>query len=465
MIFMNPHQILDYRRFAAEQTTTFLDMQSECIKSFANPSQFVTTNFIPNYEEGHIGGCKRLDFQSYTRYMVYGDSIGAGDKGYRVGNPLRISYANDFFRPIDGTYGVMELQPGQVNWGEINSQPLPGAVRLWLWSVFAGGSDFTCAYRFRQPLFGMEQYHNGIVGTDGVTTTSGGLEYSRFAKEIKSLRKEYTPKEKKPAEYTARKAAILFNHENAWNIERQKQNKTWDTENHIMKYYKALKSFGAPVDVICEKNDFSKYPLLIVPCYQMIDDQLVERWKSYASNGGNLLFTCRTGQKDRNGRLFEGKFGYKMFDLIGAEMEFFDLLPESKADKVQMGNKRYEWFTWGEVFKAYKGTEVWGTYQGDFYAEKPAIIHHKYGKGTVTYVGLDSKTGNLEKEVLEKIYKLRNIPVLDLPYGVLVEYRNGLGIAMNYSDKNYSFSLSHDAKILIGKNPISTADVLVWKEK
>lgn len=65
----------------------------------------------------------------------------------------------------------MELQPGQVNWGSINPQPLPGAVRLWMWSVFAGGSDFICTYRYRQPLYGTEQYHYGIVGTDGVTVT------------------------------------------------------------------------------------------------------------------------------------------------------------------------------------------------------------------------------------------------------------------------------------------------------
>ena len=74
----------------------------------------MTTNYIPNYDEGHIGGSPSLDFQSYTRYMVYGDNEGIGRRGYRVGNPLRIAWANDFFRPIQGTYGVMELQPGQV---------------------------------------------------------------------------------------------------------------------------------------------------------------------------------------------------------------------------------------------------------------------------------------------------------------------------------------------------------------
>ena len=130
-MFMNHHQILDYRRFAAAQTNDFLNEQCLLIRKYAK-NQWITTNYIPNYDEGHIGGSPALDFQSYTRYMVYGDNEGIGRRGYRVGNPLRIAWANDFFRPIQGTYGVMELQPGQVNWGSINPQPLPGAVRLWM---------------------------------------------------------------------------------------------------------------------------------------------------------------------------------------------------------------------------------------------------------------------------------------------------------------------------------------------
>lgn len=94
-VFMNHHQILDYRRFAASQTNDFLNEQCLLIKKYAR-NQWVTTNYIPNYEEGHIGGSPDLDFVSYTRYMVYGDNEGIGRRGYRVGNPLRIAWANDF---------------------------------------------------------------------------------------------------------------------------------------------------------------------------------------------------------------------------------------------------------------------------------------------------------------------------------------------------------------------------------
>lgn len=461
-MFMNHHQILDYRRFAAKQTNDFLNEQCRLIKKYAK-NQWVTTNYIPDYDKGHIGGSKDLDFVSYTRYMVYGDNEGIGRRGYRVGNPLRIAMANDFFRPVNGTYGVMELQPGQVNWGSINPQPLPGAVRLWLWSVFAGGSDFICTYRYRQPLYGTEQYHYGIVGTDGVTVTPGGREYEQFMKEIRSLRKDYRPKEDKPETYLKRKTAILWNPENYWSIDRQKQNATWNTFAHVDKYYRTLKSYAAPVDFISEEKDFSQYPVMIVPAYQLADKELVARWKKYVEEGGNLVLTCRTAQKDRFGRLPEAPFGSMIDELTGNHMEFYDLLLPQDPGQVKMDGKVYTWNTWGEILQPGASNEVWATYTNEFYEGKPAVTFRKLGKGSVTYIGVDSSDGALERQVLDKLYSRLQIEVMNLPYGVTMEYRNGLGIVLNYSDQPYQFALPQGAKVLIGTPNIATVGVLVFK--
>ena len=461
-MFMNHHQILDYRRFAAKQTNDFLNEQCRLIKKYAK-NQWVTTNYIPDYDKGHIGGSKDLDFVSYTRYMVYGDNEGIGRRGYRVGNPLRIAMANDFFRPVNGTYGVMELQPGQVNWGSINPQPLPGAVRLWLWSVFAGGSDFICTYRYRQPLYGTEQYHYGIVGTDGVTVTPGGREYEQFMKEIRLLRKDYCPKEDKPETYLKRKTAILWNPENYWSIDRQKQNATWNTFAHVDKYYRTLKSYAAPVDFISEEKDFSQYPVMIVPAYQLADKKLVARWKKYVEEGGNLVLTCRTAQKDRFGRLPEAPFGSMIDELTGNHMEFYDLLLPQDPGQVKMDGKVYTWNTWGEILQPSASNEVWATYTNEFYEGKPAVTFRKLGKGSVTYIGVDSSDGALERQVLDKLYSRLQIEVMNLPYGVTMEYRNGLGIVLNYSDQPYQFALPQGAKVLIGTPNIATAGVLVFK--
>lgn len=460
----NPHQLLDWKRFSAYEAASFMDEQADVLRKYTNPDQWITSNYIPNYADGHFGQSKKLDFNTYTRYMVYGDP-GIEELGFRIGDPMRIPFANDFTRPIDGIYGVMELQPGQVNWGTRNSLPYPGAVRLWLWSVFAGGSDLTCTYRFRQPLFGDEQFHQGIISTDGVTPSRGGLEFEKFINEIALLRKNYDPGSAVPADYANRKVGILYTHENVWSMEKRKLNNTWDTERHIQKYYKALKRFGAPVDVIYEGKDFSNYPVLIAPAYEMVDDSLITAWTDYVKNGGHLVLSVRSGWKDRMSHLFEAPIADKIAPLIGAGYDFHDFVPANQSGNVEMNGKKYAWNNWSEGLIPLNETEVWATHADQFYKGTPTVTHRKLGKGTVTYIGTETESGELEADVLKRIYAFSNTSLMDFPEGVWMEYRDGFGIAVNYSSKNYPFPLPAGAKILIGTKEIEPAGVLVWKVK
>ena len=312
-------------------------------------------------------------------------------------------------------------------------------------------------------MFGYEQFHYGIVGTDGVTPTPGGTEFSQFIKEINVLRKKYDAKAVLPDYYLKRKTGILFNGDNVMGIDLNKQTKEWNTMGHFSKYYKAAKSFGAPVDFVRDTTNFSNYPVLIVPAYQMIDQKMIDKLTLYAKNGGNLVMSCRTGIQNREGHLWEAKFYEPMWSLIGSKIESYDLLMPHSPGQIKFNNQVHEWISWGDLLKPNKETEVWGTYEGDFYSGTPAIISRKLGKGTVTYIGLDSKNGELEKQVLRKLYQQQNIPVENYPEGVMVEYRDGFGIAVNYSDKIYTMNLPNDAKIIVGTKEIKTADVLVWE--
>ena len=460
---MNLHSQLDHYRFADEETATFLDSQAVTIRKYADKNQWITSNYRSNYDESFVGMSKELDFDCYTRYLVYGGSLGIGPNGYRLGDYTSIGMSNDFFRPLKGMYGCMELQPGQVNWGSINPQPLPGSIRMWLWHVFAGGSKFTCTYRFRAPLYGYEQFHYGIVGTDGVTPTAGGKEFNQFIKEIDTLRKKYDAKAALPDYYLKRKTGILFNADNVMAIELNKQTKEWNTIGHFLKYYKAAKSIGAPVDFVRDTADFSNYPFLIVPAYQMIDQKMIDKLNLYAKNGGNLIMSCRSGIQNRQGHLWQAKFYEPMWNLISSQIESYDLLMPQSPGIIKFDNREFKWTSWGDLLKPNKETEIWGTYDGDFYSGTPAIISRNLGKGTVTYVGVDSKNGELEKQVIRKLYQKQNTPIENYPEGVMVEYRDGFGIAVNYSDKIYQINLPKSAKIIIGNTAIKTADVLVWK--
>ena len=460
---MNSHQVLDHGRFATDEIVTFLDEQARTIRRYVGNDQWITTNYIPEYNNGHLRRSDELDFHSYTRYMVFGEDYGIGRKGYRLGPVERIAKANDYFRTIDGVYGVMELQPGQVNWGTINSQPLPGAVRLWLWHVFAGGSSFSCAYRYRQPTYGYELYHYGIVGPDGVTVTPGGREYAQFMEEIGLLRQAYKAGVPNPADYEKRRTAILYNYENTWEMGRNRQTTEWNTEAHVDKYYNALKQFNAPVDFIDERNDFNGYNVLIAPAYEMVDPELIDRWMAYVEQGGNLVLTCRTGHKTRNGQLFATPFGGPIYPLIGAKIDFYDLLQPRTPDNISFDGGQYPWTSWGEILVPEFDTETWVTYLGDFYEGRPAVTHRKSGKGTVTYIGVDSHDGALENAVIEKLYDRLGIELLKLPAGVHIEYRDGFGIAVNYSDQSQRLPLTRSAAFLVGGVDVPTGGVSVWK--
>ena len=54
-----------------------------------------------------------------------------------------------------------------------------------------------------------------------------------------------------------------------------------------------------------------------------------------------------------------------------------------------------------------------------------SVVHHKLGKGTVTYIGTDTDDGKLEKDVMRRVYEEAKVTVDDLPYGVVKEWRDG----------------------------------------
>ena len=326
-----------------------------------------------------------------------------------------------------------------------------------------GGLSFACNYRYRQPLYGSELYHYGIVRTDGVTPSPGGLEYSRVAREMRELRAKYDPAAKPPANYTARRTAILWNHENLWNIDYQKQTALWDTWGHMFRYLEIAKSFGAPLDVVSEDADFNSYPVLVAPAYQLVDEGLVAKWTRYVEQGGNLILTCRTGQKRRNGQLWEAPWAAPIRPLIGADVSFFDLLLDDGRGEVASNGKTYEWNVWADVLKPNEGTESLAKYSNQFYAGQTAVTYRRVGRGSVTYVGVQTKDGRLEKDVMREVYRRAGLTTEDYPRGVYVDWRDGFWVAVNYSSSPAEIGTPKGAEILYGTQPLKPADVLVWR--
>ena len=459
----NPHAILDFRRFTADEAAGFISFQADLLEDIVSEKQWITTNFMPGHLAVDPRKSKDLDFVTYTKYIVAGYDPGHGETGFRVGSASNIGMSNDFFRTITGTTGVMELQPGQVNWGQYNPQPLPGVIRMWLWHAFAGDCKLACNYRYRQPIYGGEQFHYGMVRPDGTTVSQGGKEYVQFLQEVKQLRSIYKDADM-PKELVNRKAAIVYDLDSRFEMNYQPQTDRWSYMGHMEKYYNGLKSLGAPVDIVDKDQSISEYPVVVVPAFELVNDEIVAKWKQYVENGGNLIVTTRTAMKNREARLWEDQWAAPITKLLDAEINLYDHLPSDVNGKITMNGDEYAWNSWGETLAPGKDTKVLASYADQFYKGQAAIVQRKLGKGTLTYVGVDSKDGKLEKAVVKSIYEQMNVATLDLPEGVVLNWRDGFWIGVNYSDQPYVFPLSKKSKILVGEATVPSAGVIVWKE-
>jgi beta-galactosidase len=357
------------------------------------------------------------------------------------------------------------LQPGQVNWAPTNPKPTPGAVRMWIWHAFGGGASFVCTYRYRQPRFGSEMYHEGIVGLDGLTPSQGGREFIQAMAELQQLKSEWELAALRPERLNARQTALLWSHDNLWDLEFQKQSEGWSTWRHRSLYTAAVKSTGAPMAFISEADDFSAYPFLVAPAYQLADANLIAKWRHYVEGGGHLILSCRSAQKDGQGQFPELPFGARLEGLLGARLEGFDTLPGAAPTATVLADgKSHPWRIWGDLLKPADDTTVLATYGEGFYAGGAAATTHRLGKGTVTYIGVETLDGALERQIVRGVYERARVAIEDLPKGVYVEWRQGCFVGVNYSGSAVQLPVPKGARILLGQNPLQPAQVLVWKD-
>lgn len=459
----NPHALLDFKRYSADTQAEFLDFQADILRPLISNNQFITTNYTATTYGADPRRTKKLDFNAFTSYPNKGQT-NIGDLGFRLGDSKELSFALSFFKEPNNVSGVMELQPGFVNWGQINPLLQPGALRMWLYHCFGGNLSFACSYRYRQIPYGAEQYHSGITTLDGVSLSQGGKEYKQVIHEMNMLKKVYNPLAKMPEKIKQRKTALLWNYDNRWSLDRQSQTSQWHTLGFFQKYLELAKSFGAPSEIISEKDDLNDYNVVIIPAFEMVDDSNIKKWEAYVKQGGNLVLTIRTGVKDKKGHLFSSAYGSKIYPLIDAEIDYFDhLLPNMKGS-IEAHGKTFFWNNWADLITANHPENVLATYTNQFYEGKAAAVSNTMGKGTVTYIGVDTDDAQLEKELLKSVYQKANIPIENYPEGIYVQWRDGFWVAVNYSSNDYLLKIPEDSKFLLGSKTIIPGGVTVWMD-
>jgi beta-galactosidase len=459
----NPHQCLDASRFWSHAYAAFNKLQADILRPHVG-DRFLTTNFMPFHldcDPKEMAG--DLSLISWDAYPVAAREQNPSSEHYRLGDPAFLGFVHSQMASYNGRWAQMELQPGQINWSGYPARLFPGAVRLWLWTAFAHGAEFVTTYRYRQPRFGIELFHEGLVGPDGVTPSAGGREFAQVAEEISrldltklaSMQDDFDP---------ATTVGLLFDFEQLWYFQTLPQAQRWNQPAWLQSWYAGCARQGLRVKIVHPDSPWpAGLKMLIVPAMQMVDDALIRRLQDYANAGGHLVLTCRTGWMDRRGQLWEGPTAGPILPLIGATIEGYDSLPAGKFADVEMEGKKFKWGIWGEQLHTGPGTKILATYADEFYAGAPAVTQSNFGEGVVTYCGVCAEWPFIEA-LVAKLAPTAGLTTTSLPWRVHLIQRGPYRVLLNYNDAPVNAPANKKAKFIVGGRKVIAGGVAAWVE-
>ena len=289
----NPAHMLDYRRFASDEVVSFNALQTEILREHS-PGRDIIHNYMGFFTDfDHHDVSQSLDVASWDSYplgfLEQAWSDGAEKRAYlRQGHPDFAAFHHDLYRGCaDGRWGVMEQQPGPVNWARFNPAPLPGMVRLWTLEAFAHGAEFISYFRWRQAPFAQEQMHAGLLRPDNSEDVAIA-EARQAAADLESLG------EGGPSPSTV---ALLFAYEAQWMLETQPQGRSFQYRELALNFYTALRKLGLDIDIVGPDAELGDYAMVVIPSLPIIPDGLVERLQALDCP---VLVGPRSGSKTAN---------------------------------------------------------------------------------------------------------------------------------------------------------------------
>ena len=285
----NPAHRLDFQRFSSDQVISFNKEQVDIIR--AHTKADITHNVMGHFTAfDHYRLGADIDVTTWDSYPLgFMDQEWWTDaqklRWMRSGHPDFAAFHHDLYRTCSkGRWGVMEQQPGPVNWAPNNPAPRDGMVGLWALEAAAHGAEYCSYFRWRQAPFAQEQNHAGLYDSNN-NLAQGGAE-AKAAHDVLEKLGELKPHQAK--------VALIFDYQAKWMFDIQPQGTGWHYEKLCFEFYTTLRRLGLSIDIISPHHDLTDYALAVAPSLPVIPDDLFARAK--ASNT-KLFFGPRSGSK------------------------------------------------------------------------------------------------------------------------------------------------------------------------
>ncbi len=305
----NPAHWLDYRRFASDEVVSFNRVQVDILRK-NSPGRDITHNFMGFFTEfDHHDVGRDLDVATWDSYPLgFLEQFWFSDEEkrdyLRQGHPDIAAFHHDLYRGCsNGRWGVMEQQPGPVNWARFNPAPLPGMVTLWTLEACAHGAEFTAYFRWRQAPFAQEQMHAGLLRPDSVDAEAA-YEARAATQAIAQIG---------PQKIAKAPVALVFSYEAAWVCGIQPQGHSFRYLELTYEWYSALRRQGLDVDIVSPEADLSQYDAVFVPSLPITPTAFTQKLSALDCS---VLIGPRSGSKSTSFCIPAGLAPGELRDLI-----------------------------------------------------------------------------------------------------------------------------------------------------
>ncbi|MBR4501691.1 MAG: beta-galactosidase [Clostridia bacterium] len=411
--WLNPAYMLDHSRFASDRAIEFVRWQAAIIHERC-PAVPVTTNvWFSEHMPDFYKEFEDLDFISYDNYPAARPP--REDAAY-----FSHAFRLDMMRGVKRRpFWVMEQLSGGLGcWAPMGRMPEPGLIRGYSLQAFAHGADTVLHFRWRTANIGAEMHWHGLIDHSNVP----GRRFNEFADLCK------TADALGEARGTAilSEAAILFSFDNEYAFKIQPQTEGYSYLEQPRRLHRAMAGLGMNVDVISSGEDLSGYRIVCAPEMYVGDAAAAERLHSFAREGGTVILTARSGVKDKYNNAVMAPLPGVYRDMVGAYVSEYDPIGR---DTVSVR------FSDGTVLSAGQlcdilepeGAETLAVYDGEYFRGKAAVTRHRYGKGTVYYIGAVGEQAMYDRVVSEAVKEAGAEYIPGLPPSVEVTVRRGKG--------------------------------------
>lgn len=420
--FVNPGQMLDYRRFMNASILRLFRSEIDAIRATgATQPLFANMVFDPKW----LDQFEWAQYADYTAVDAYPDPS-LGEYAW-----ISAAFVYDLMRSANGNkpFLLIEQTATQVNWRPVNQLKPPGMMRALSYQAVARGSDSVMFFQWRASKAGAEKFHAGMVPHGGVGGNRVFGEISQLGAELKQL----------GAVIDSRMRAdvgLLFSFENVWALEIGSKPAQIDAVEAILPWHAALAGQNIPVDIVHPGADLSAYKVLVAPLLYQISQSQADNLRRFVERGGALILSYFSGIADERDHIWLGGYPGLLKDVLGLEVEEWQpLLPDQAVRFEDVRGEQSSGTHWAEVVRV--GTaEVLARLTDGWMSGQPAICRNRFGNGLAYYAATrpaPEYLGGLLREICagQGVHSLA-----DAPFGVEVTERNA-------GDVTYLFVINH----------------------